>query len=162
MHLYIMRHGIAVEACDWSGGDNSRPLTPEGETRTREIVHALAKSGDLAADTLWSSPLTRALQTAEIVGEALKLKPQIIPELACGADLDALLKAIEKRKEPLPERLIWTGHEPDCGRIVSELLGNHKDDHSFKRAGIAHLKGTFAFGGMKLVWQRQPKDVLKD
>ncbi len=160
MHLYIMRHGIAVEACDWSGSDNTRPLTREGEERTREIVEVLAKSGDLAADALWSSPLTRALQTAEIVGSVLKLKPHLIPALACGADLETVLKAVGKT--PLPERLIWTGHEPDCGRIVGELVGNHNADYSFKRAGVALLTGTFAFGGMKLVWLRQPKDVLKD
>ena len=160
MHLYIMRHGIAVEASDWNGSDNTRPLTPEGETRTREIVSALVKSGGLAADTLWSSPLTRALQTAEIVGEALKLKPHIIPELACGADLDALLKSVGRK--PMPERLIWTGHEPDCGRIVGELLGDHAESYALKRAGIAFMKGNFAFGGMTLVWLRQPKNVLKD
>jgi phosphohistidine phosphatase len=159
MQLYIMRHGIAVEASDWDGDDDSRPLTEEGIERTREVVEALKKDGDLAADALWSSPLTRAMQTAEIVGDVLKLKPKVVQALACGADLKSVLKAVSH--QPLPDHLIWTGHEPDCGRIISELIGDPGSDYALKRAGIALLKGSFKAGGMKLVWKRQPKDILK-
>ena len=40
MHVYLMRHGIAYEQSEWSGGDDSRPLTDEGLQRTRD-VHSL-------------------------------------------------------------------------------------------------------------------------
>lgn len=158
MHLYIMRHGIAVEGGAWEGHDATRPLTEEGKERTREVVEALQKNGAVDAETLWSSPLVRAMDTAEIVGDVLNLKVNIVSALACGADLATVLKSI--RNELLPKKLIWTGHEPDCGRIIGELIGDSVGDYALKRAGIAFLKGDFKAGGMKLVWKRQPKDIL--
>jgi phosphohistidine phosphatase SixA len=158
MHLYIMRHGIAYDSSEWEGSEMTRPLTAEGETRTREIVQALKKSAELKVDEIWSSPLARALQTAQIAAEALKLPVKIVEELSSGASLSRLVKALKART--LPNRLLWAGHEPDCGVIVADLVGDHCGDYSFKRAGIAYLEGQFKPGGMKLNWLRQPKDII--
>ena len=158
MHLYIMRHGIAFDGSVWEGSEMTRPLTAEGEARTREIVQALKKSGELRVDEIWSSPLTRSLQTAQIAGDVLKLPVKIVEELSCGASLSSLVKAFKDLT--LPQRLMWAGHEPDCGAIVSNLVGDRRGGCTFKRAGIAYLEGNFKPGGMKLHWLRQPKDII--
>jgi Histidine phosphatase superfamily (branch 1) len=72
MHLYLMRHGIAYERDERSGDDDSRPLTEEGIERTRAVAKALHKDGRLDLAEVWTSPLVRARQTAEIVAEILK------------------------------------------------------------------------------------------
>jgi phosphohistidine phosphatase SixA len=47
MYLYQMGHGIAYERDEWSGDDDSRPLTEEGIERTRAVAKALHKDGRL-------------------------------------------------------------------------------------------------------------------
>ena len=158
MHLYIMRHGIAFDASQWEGSEFTRPLTAEGEQRTKEVIEALKKKNELRVDEIWSSPLTRALQTAQIAGKILKLPVKIVDALQCGATLHELITQMGKLK--LPDRLLWTGHEPDCSCIVGALVGDQCGEYAFKRAGIAYLEGKFEPGGMKLIWLRQPKDVI--
>ena len=65
--LYIMRHGLAAErSVTTVMEDAKRPLTPEGKQKMREIAAGLIRAG-LEADWIVSSPLARAVETAEIV-----------------------------------------------------------------------------------------------
>ncbi len=160
MNLYIMRHGIAYEPSEWSGSEFERPLTSRGEERTRKIVTKLRRSGDLVVDAIWSSPLTRARQTAEIAANVLGLKIKIVDPLQCGADLRDLINYV--KNDPPPTRLLTVGHEPDCGMILGDLIGEDDCDLAFKRAGIAQAEGEFVSGGMKLIWKYAPRDVLGD
>ncbi|MCY3023821.1 MAG: phosphohistidine phosphatase SixA [Planctomycetota bacterium] len=159
MQLYLLRHGIACEAAEWHGDDASRPLTDEGRERTKEVVEALRKQGKLRVSGIWSSPLTRALETAKIAGEVLDAPVKVVEALACGATVEGL-QAVLRRTRPLPERLMLVGHEPDCGEMIGELIGDQAGDYALKKAGIAALKGSFKAGGMVLKWKLAPKDVL--
>jgi phosphohistidine phosphatase len=159
MQLYLLRHGIAVDASDWDGTDDFRPLTEEGHERTREVIDGLKRQGKLRVGAIWSSPLTRALQTAQIAADVLDLKVEVNPELASGTNLRRILKDFKTRE--VPENLMLVGHEPDCGMIIGELIGDPAGDYALKRAGIALLEGKLKLGGMKLEWKLQPKDVLK-
>lgn len=160
MNLYIMRHGIAFDQADWHGTEFDRPLTNEGMARTLKVVTKLKKSGDLAVDAIWSSPLVRARQTAEIAASVTGLKVILVDALQCGADLRDLIQYAQK--DPPPKRLMTVGHEPDCGMILGDLIGEEHGDLAFKRAGIALVEGELEPGRMKLVWKYTPKDVLGD
>jgi phosphohistidine phosphatase len=160
MDLYLMRHGIAFDHGEWSGSDFDRPLTERGRERAEKILSKLKKTGELAVDAIWSSPLVRARQTAEIAGDVLGLPVNIVDALECGAALKDIVKYA--KSNPPPARLLCVGHEPDCGEIVGELVGDESSDYSFKRAGIARLSGELKAGGMKLRWLYAPKDVLDD
>lgn len=161
MQLYILRHGIAQEPYDWNGPDTTRPLTPDGIIRTKKVLETLHKEEKLKVDAIWASPLVRAQQTAAIAAEELKLKVKTVDALACGASLSSLREAF-KTEEPLPERLMLVGHEPDCGILIGALSGDPNGDYALKKAGIALLKGEFAPGKMTLKWKLTPADVLKD
>lgn len=157
MHLYIMRHGIAVEREEWSGPDEARPLTSEGRRKTKAIVKALRKSHDLSVEAIWTSPLTRANETAEIASEVLRTPVQRCTPLGEGATLDELGLAVKGSGEI--ERLLLVGHEPDLGFLLAGLMGE-AEPRPFKKAGVAHLVGSFRRGGMKLQWHLAPKDIL--
>ena len=158
MQVYILRHGIAFERHEWEGSDDNRPLTIEGMQKTREVVEALVKKKKLSADAIWSSPLVRALQTATIAGEVLSLPVVTVESLASGTSLARFLEGVETKR--FPERLIIVGHEPDCGIMVGDLIGDRKGDYSLKKAGMAALEGQMKPGGMKLQGMIAPKDVL--
>lgn len=160
MHLFIMRHGIACDPEEWCGSDADRPLTPEGAERTLAVLKKLKKNDELEVDAIWSSPFVRAKQTADLAGAVLGLEVKTVDPLECGADLATLMRYT--KCNPMPERLLTVGHEPDCGELVANLIGDESGDFPFKRAGIARLKGDFKPGGMKLVWHYTPKDVLGD
>jgi broad specificity phosphatase PhoE len=77
--IFLARHGES----DWNvakrfQGHSDRPLTERG----RQQAHALA---DLVAsqeiDAVYTSPLSRARETAEIVAARTRLEPVALPEL---------------------------------------------------------------------------------
>src|SRR2546428_6646582 len=79
--LYIMRHGIAVTRGAGSFADDSkRPLTPEGKMKVQEIAKGLLRLG-FEVDWILTSPLVRAVETAEIVPAAPRPRvPTDLPE----------------------------------------------------------------------------------
>ena len=73
MKLYIMRHGPAEDFSP-SGRDADRALTPSGRDRVRDVARALLEA-DEAPHVIFTSPLVRALQTAELVATTLGTPP---------------------------------------------------------------------------------------
>jgi phosphohistidine phosphatase len=73
MKLYILRHGEAAEHSDPRfKNDADRPLTPNGIRRTKQLAHSLRQL-EVSFDVIFSSPLVRARETAEIVERGLRL-----------------------------------------------------------------------------------------
>lgn len=123
MKLYVMRHGPA-EDHSASGQDEDRALTPSGRDRVRSAAHVLVDENE-APLLIVSSPLVRALQTAEIVAAATKLGDrggsiEVRRELAPGGDGAALVRALlgEQKK-----RCLLVGHEPDLSGLIMQLVG---------------------------------------
>jgi phosphohistidine phosphatase len=158
MHLYLMRHAEAVERDEWDGPDKTRPLTKAGRHEAARVAQALISKYRAKVDAVWTSPLVRAMQTAEIAAEALKAPVAECPELAGGAQLSELAAALKRAKAP--DRLMLVGHEPDFGWLLAGLLGG-AEPLPFKKAGVACLTGAFKQAGMKLLWRREPKDLPK-
>jgi serine/threonine-protein phosphatase PGAM5 len=98
--LYLVRHGLYDEA-DTLDEAVGQGLTEAGRTQAQLTGARLAALG-VPFDTLWTSPLTRARETAAIIAQSLPgLTPRIAPELAeCTPttwrkDVTATLKAGE-------------------------------------------------------------------
>lgn len=159
MHLYLMRHGIAVERDEWDGPDEARPLTSEGRRKTRAVLKALKKAHGLDVGLILTSPLTRAQETARVAESVLDARILICEPLGQGARLADLAPEVKDRGGG--PRLLLVGHEPDLGYLASELLGE-KEPRPFKKAGVACLRGTFARGGMTLVWQKTPGELFEN
>ena len=126
MKLYVMRHGPAEDQAE-SGRDFNRALTATGRERVRAVAKAL-EAKDESPHHIATSPLVRAVQTAEIVAVATKLSErggtvETRRELASGSDADIyvakLLEGHDKKK-----RVMIVGHEPDLSALVTKLLGD--------------------------------------
>src|SRR5689334_12282667 len=95
MEILIIRHGEAVD--DAPGlGDAGRWLTGKGRKVTRHVADFLAAKDDLRPVEIWSSPLVRAVQTAEIIASAAGITDEltIVRDLATSGDPKQLLKLL--------------------------------------------------------------------
>lgn len=122
MELVLFRHGKAE---DRSGGkpDGERPLTPLGKKKIKAAAKGLAQN--LLKDRIvriWSSPLVRAEQTAEILHAAFpkKYKIQTVPAISEG-NLDAL--ALDFQGFGEGDTIIIVGHEPFLSQWTEEISG---------------------------------------
>ncbi|MEZ4405115.1 MAG: phosphoglycerate mutase family protein [Polyangiales bacterium] len=100
--------------------DGERWLTAHGRRTTREVAAALLPEHH--PYELWTSPLVRATQTAEIIAAVLELDDRIrvLRALATG-DVAAVLAAV--REYPGPGPLMLVGHEPTLSSLTRQLLG---------------------------------------
>jgi phosphohistidine phosphatase len=121
--LYIMRHGPAEDSSA-SGRDFDRALTASGRDRVRDVARVLVRE-DEAPLVIVSSPLVRALQTAEIVAAVTKLSErggtvETRRELSAGGTPHVLVRELVAQKK---KRVMIVGHEPDLGTLVAHLSG---------------------------------------
>ncbi len=135
MELLIFRHGIAEED-DGAKPDAERRLTPRGVERTRQAARGLAKVYD-EPNAILTSPKVRAAQTAEILAEVFKVKPEPFEPLA-EADAPAIRRALRQRAEA---RVALVGHEPALSELIARLCGYRKGGGpiELKKAGCALL-----------------------
>jgi phosphohistidine phosphatase len=123
MELLIIRHGQAVD--DAPGlGDAGRWLTGKGRKLTRRVARWLAKHKDRRPAVIWTSPLVRSVQTAEIIAEAAELTEgvSVVAELSPTRDTAELLRLLSLRQDAQPLALV--GHEPSLSMLVTSLLGD--------------------------------------
>ncbi len=149
MKLYVMRHGPAEDVAP-TGRDADRALTPSGRERVREVAKLLSAEKEEPLVVL-SSPLVRALQTAEIVANVTKLDERAVKEdaalsgtvevrgeMAPGKDAEALVWELAQRGK---KRVMIVGHEPDLSMLVADLVGNVLPEGMLK-AMVVGLKLT--------------------
>ena len=138
--LLVVRHAIAEDAAEWARAhpdDAGRPLTTEGRKKMKRVAAALRS---LVPDIqlLATSPLTRAVETAEIVAAAYDgLDAVVVPVLAPGqlaADVTRWL-AGERRHDTVA----IVGHEPGLSRAVSWLLAGSERPFVEIKKGAALL-----------------------
>jgi phosphohistidine phosphatase len=156
MQLLFVRHGIAELATDGMM-DAARELTREGAHRTKTMARALLAAG-VKPRRLFSSPLVRAQQTAQIISEILEIKVITRKALAPGFNVDAIPKLITGLKPT--DEVMFVGHEPDFSSVVSHLIGG--GEIIMKKGSVARvdvsaqepLRGA-------LIWLLAPKLVEK-
>lgn len=80
MRIYLVRHGDAVPE-EEAGSDRDRWLSTRGREHAR-VLGRLLREQRLEPDTILSSPLPRALQTAELLAQSLDFLG-IVTSLRC-------------------------------------------------------------------------------
>ncbi|MEW6765303.1 MAG: phosphohistidine phosphatase SixA [Pseudomonadota bacterium] len=142
MELILIRHAPAGDRIEWSLSgqpDDERPLTDEGVKRMRRGAKGLRRVLE-TPDHLYTSPLMRARQTADIVCEVYSnLKPEIAPDLEPEADPEATLAWLSKRKKS--QRIALVGHEPHLSRLLALLVhgDSARESMPFRKGGVAVL-----------------------
>jgi phosphohistidine phosphatase len=145
MEILLIRHGHAVDEAPGLG-DAGRWLSAKGRKVTRKVARWLAESGKRRPLAIWTSPLVRAVQTAEIVAAEARFKGELraTAQLGPGHDPGDLLKLLAS--ETLEGPLALVGHEPSLSLIATALLGE-VGFTGFKKSGIMGLTWTPAVDG---------------
>ena len=155
--LYLVRHAIAAERGDEWPDDTKRPLTARGIARFREAVAALEVL-DVALDEIFTSPLVRTRQTADLLAAGVAGKPTVkildalAPDHAPSLVLAQLAKAAKRR------RIALVGHEPGLGEFAAHLLGASRAI-PFRKGGMARIdvQALTSRRAGSLIWLATPK-----
>ncbi len=162
--LCIMRHGIAVTRGSAEFPDDSkRPLTPDGKRKMKEIAQGLSRVG-FAPDWVVTSPLVRAVETAEIVAESLgsNLAMDFCEALRPGGSAEALIAFLAKH--PNRKRVLVVGHEPDLSELATRLIGVGRHANvAFKKGGccLINFDALPPKSPGRLVWWLTPRALRK-
>jgi phosphohistidine phosphatase len=137
MEVYLLRHGIAEKTAP-GGSDAERALTQKGRQKLRQVLR-LARGAAVNPSLILTSPLVRAVQTAEVAAEIFAYRHEVVRT-------DALLPTAspqevwqELRSHKNEPELLLVGHEPLLSQAASHLLGTPGLHLELKKAGLVRL-----------------------
>ena len=128
MRLLLVRHAEAAPG----DPDELRELTGNGRRQAAELGERLAAE-DVAV--ILTSPLIRARQTAEALGDAVGADVEIDERLAPGATPDGVREAVSGRGDTV----VAVGHEPDCSWIAAVLGDRPAEGFAPAEAAVLEL-----------------------
>jgi phosphohistidine phosphatase len=140
MDLYLIRHGIAEERGIYPN-DYDRPLTEKGKEKTFQVANTLGLKG-LKFEIIFTSPLIRALQTAEILqksglSDLLEIDLSLTPDGNLETWLLNWQKSQYNQGNQDNVKIALVGHQPNLGQWAEQLLwGKSQDKIILKKAGV--------------------------
>jgi phosphohistidine phosphatase len=163
MELYVIRHAIAQQLGlknDFT--DEKRALTSEGRERMREAAKGLRKLS-VEFDLILTSPLARAVETAEIIAATLGLSKKEVEQtgnLTPDASTDELFAEIKRHSDA--ESIALVGHQPYLGEIISKIVqGNRTLAIELKKGSVCCINVSETVTTLRgnLMWLCAPKHL---
>jgi phosphohistidine phosphatase len=159
MELLIVRHAIAFEhdRQRWRD-DGARPLSPAGIRQSRKAAAGL-KEFSKAPDRLFTSPLVRARQTAQILTDVAGWpQAEETPELSPGGGALAVLTLLGRERSKV---VAVVGHEPGLGALLTACLlgedGTLAIEMKKNAVACVSFEGSPRAGGAVLRWLATPR-----
>ena len=121
MNLYILRHANAGTRRPNPTLDLKRPLDKEGKEQCLRLAHLL-NAMKINFDAVYSSPLKRSMQTAQLVATETGFETKVLKSTALApeakfADFLQLLQQVNDR-----ESVLVVGHNPNLQTFLGSLL----------------------------------------
>lgn len=161
MRLLLCRHAEAVDGSD-ALSDENRWLTKHGRQQARDVGSALRKHG-VKIDRVFTSPLVRAVQTADLLCEELGFSQaiEVMGPLAPGGRLSSVLVRIEQETAS-DQRVAIVGHEPQMSEWGAKLLGRAAFERGFKKGAVLCLEWNEGpeLGSAQGVFFMTPKSLV--
>jgi len=160
IQLILIRHGIAEHIAE-DGTDFNRKLTSEGiEKLTKRLPNLKSKVQYPEQAEIWTSPLLRAKETAEILSESLSIEEIRYYDFVAEGSYDEFLTMVNLAEE---NRTIFVvGHQPYLGDWSYELT---KKSIPFKKGAAASFTiENVSQDGIKnkeidFDWYLEPKEM---
>ena len=137
MEIYLLRHAIAENAGPGLK-DADRALTDEGLKKLKRVLER-ARGAGVKPDLILSSPLRRALETAEIAAEWLKYSHKVVVTGTLVPDGSPRQVWEEVRSHKSEPAILLAGHEPLMSSLLAHLLASPALMVDMKKAGLARV-----------------------
>ncbi|MBM3262069.1 MAG: histidine phosphatase family protein [candidate division Zixibacteria bacterium] len=163
MRITLIRHARAAERdAGRYPDDGLRPLIEKGRREQAALADAMRRMG-LAFDVLASSPLTRAVETAEIVAKGIGWggNIDITPVWGSGFTVAGAIEWL--RRFPKDAHVACVGHEPDMSEFSSALLTCDESlNIDFRKSAMIGIEctGRVERGQGVLLYYLPPKLIL--
>ena len=156
MRVLLLRHGQAIDGSS-ELPDADRYLTAKGRRVSRDVARLLAEH-DVKPTRIITSPLVRAVQTAEIIAESHAFEGAIVVWRPLVPDGTSVLRALRPLDDATEhDTVALVGHEPLMRSMAAHLLGLSLFP-GFKKSAVCLIKrkagGTGAFR-----WMLVPRDM---
>ena len=163
MDLYVLRHGVAEERGAGYSNDGERPLTAKGVRRMTRQVRGLRALG-VSIGVVVTSPLVRAVQTAEIAHEGLRVTGRLVTSnaLAPGGSPSQLISSLATGYSTT-DGVMVVGHEPDLSSLVSVLTtGDSEPVVRLRKGALCKLRLPAPRYGRCgwIEWSMTPKQMV--
>ncbi len=150
MIVYFLRHASAGQSKANPVQDAKRPLDKDGIDQCGYVGRALA-SLDVQVDTIISSPLKRATQTASLVANEIGYDSKVVFSAALAPDAAFEAFRILLQKYARQDAIMVVGHNPNLSQFLSLLISGGVADR-----GVDLKKGAVA----RVDWDTQKPSVL--
>jgi len=135
MRLFLVRHGIAEEE---AASDAWRMLTDKGRRRFHKNARAFGRGAKI--DVILTSPLVRALQTAEILAGYVEYdQMRVLEELGSGHSAGEMLAAAAKAAGKAAS-VALVGHDPQLTEALAMLARVEPAKLDFRKGAIVCLE----------------------
>jgi phosphohistidine phosphatase len=157
MKVYVIRHAAAADEADYDR-DEERPLTKSGKATMKSVARLLTELA-IAPGRIYTSPLLRARETADITAKALG-KGGPVEEAGQLAPGHAPVEVVSMLAESGLDEAAVVGHEPQLGKLVSLMVaGSDTPVVDMRKASVACVEfdGPAAAGGGVVAWHIVPE-----
>lgn len=156
MKIFIIRHAEAISyETETVQSDEYRFVTSNGRIISGKVAkHLKDKFSDL--EKIFTSPLTRAVQTAEIFAVRAKFKGDVEPvnEMKNESTTASLQEMIKNNSQMTSIALV--GHEPKLGVLVKAFCGLKELKFEFGKSGVCLVDYDIDKQEGKLIWYFDP------
>jgi phosphohistidine phosphatase len=162
MVIYFLRHANAgSKHFSDAVQDEKRPIDKIGEEQSHDVGRALAFIG-VTANVIISSPLTRAMQTADMVAQEIGYEEKIVVDdaLRPEATFDQFKALLNRHKDKAAVMVV--GHDPSMTEFVNRVLsgGTPMAAIEMKKGGVAKVEKELRRPAV-LRWLMTPKVVQR-
>ena len=137
MEIYVLRHAIAEDAARGQS-DEDRSLTDEGRKKLAAVMERAAAAA-VEPTLILTSPLKRAVQTAEIAAKVLGHTSALVRTDALTPDSSPQQVWNVLRERRAEAAILLAGHEPQLSHLVSYLLSAPALQVDMKKAGLVRI-----------------------
>lgn len=157
--VVLLRHGESEEKTE-EKADEERSLTADGHANMKQVALGLEVVFP-KAQAIFSSPLTRAQQSALWIARAYRTRVKIATSEALrpGATYEQFVEMLDSTKD---RRIIVVGHEPVLTAMMAKLIGVNDNSHGvdLHKGGCLGVR-LRADGKNTLEWLLSPRILRK-
>jgi len=137
MKIYLVQHAKAAS----KDVDPERSLTEEGRSDIRKVADFI-KPLNLSVNYLWHSTKTRAIQTAEVLAEVVRINKEKIEREGLAPNDDVV--SIKDELVAAQQDTMIVSHMPFVSKLASLLLTGREfaDTVAFRQGGIVALNSS--------------------